>query len=109
MPFVLLALAIGVEVGATITLKYSAGLTRLVPAAMSLGGYAASFYLLAQALRYIPVSVAYAIWAGAGTAAVALIGFAVLREPASISKVAGVCLVIAGVVMLNLGGSTKAG
>lgn len=105
MPFVLLALAIGVEVGATVMLKYSAGFTRLVPTAMSLGGYAASLYLLAQALQYIPVSIAYAIWAGAGTAAVALIGFALLHEPVSVHKVAGICLVIAGVVLLNLGGA----
>jgi small multidrug resistance pump len=103
MPYLLLSLAIAVEVGATVTLKYSEGFTRLVPTAVSLAGYALSFYLLAQTLRHIPVSMTYAIWSGAGTAAVAAIGFAFLREPFSLVKLAGIALIIGGVVLLNTG------
>jgi small multidrug resistance pump len=104
MPYLLLSLAIAVEVGATVTLKYSKGFTELVPTVTSLAGYAVSFYLLAQTLRHIPVSVTYAIWSGAGTAAVAAIGFTLLREPVSAVKLAGIALIIGGVVLLNVGG-----
>jgi small multidrug resistance pump len=104
MPYLLLSLAIAVEVGATVTLKYSKGFTELVPTVTSLAGYAVSFYLLAQTLRHIPVSVTYAIWSGAGTAAVAAIGFTFLREPVSVVKLAGIVLIIGGVVLLNVGG-----
>jgi small multidrug resistance pump len=104
MPYLLLSLAIAVEVGATVTLKYSKGFTELVPTVTSLAGYAVSFYLLAQTLRHIPVSVTYAIWSGAGTAAVAAIGFTIQREPVSVVKLAGIVLIIGGVVLLNVGG-----
>jgi small multidrug resistance pump len=104
MPMLLLALAISVEIGATVTLKYSDGFARLVPTLVALAGYALSFYFLALALKHIPVSTAYAIWSGAGTAAVAAIGFLLLGEPVSLAKIAGVAFVIAGVVLLNAGG-----
>jgi small multidrug resistance pump len=104
MPYLLLSLAIAVEVGATVTLKFSEGFTRLAPTVISLIGYGVSFFLLALALRHIPVSVAYAIWSGAGTAAVAAIGFTFLREPVSAVKLAGIVLIIGGVVLLNAGG-----
>lgn len=105
MPYLLLSLAIAVEVGATVTLKFSEGFTRLAPTLISLIGYGVSFFLLALTLRHIPVSVAYAIWSGAGTAAVAAIGFTVLREPVTVVKLAGIALIIGGVVLLNAGGA----
>jgi small multidrug resistance pump len=104
-PGVFLALAIAVEICATIALKYSDGLTRLAPSAFSLAGYAVSLFLLSRALLAIPVSTAYAVWSGVGTAAVAAIGMAVLGEPVSLMKVVAIALVVAGVVMLNLSGA----
>jgi small multidrug resistance pump len=105
-PGFLLAIAIATEVAATISLRYSDGFTKLLPAALTLGGYALSFYLLALVLRDISVSTTYAIWAGAGTAAVALIGMAVLGEPATAVKLTSIALIIAGVVGLNLSGAS---
>jgi small multidrug resistance pump len=100
-----LALAIAVEILATIALKYSEGLSRLVPSVLSLAGYALSLLLLARALLAIPVSTAYAVWSGVGTAAVAAIGMALLGEPVSAMKIVAIVLVVAGVVMLNLSGA----
>ena len=60
---------------------------------------------MAQALKTIPVSVAYAVWSGAGTAVVAAIGMVFLGEPVSLMKVGGVALIVAGVVVLNAGGA----
>jgi small multidrug resistance pump len=105
MPWLLLAGAIATEVMATATLKMSDGLTRLVPSIVVGVGYVSSFVLLAWALKLqLQVSVAYAIWSGAGTAAIALIGMLWLGEPLTPAKTAGIGLIIAGTVVLNLAG-----
>jgi len=105
MPYVLLAAAIGAEITATSLLKLSAGFTRLWPSVGVGVGYLLSFVLLAQTLKSVPVSVAYAIWSGAGTAVIAAIGMTLLGEPVSLLKIGGIALIIAGVVALNLGGA----
>jgi small multidrug resistance pump len=101
----LLAIAIAVEVGATISLRYSDGFTKPLPSAIVVAGYVLSFYLLALVLRDISVSTAYAVWAGAGTAAVAIIGMALLGEPATAMKLGAIALIVAGVIALNLSGA----
>ncbi|MEV6794763.1 multidrug efflux SMR transporter [Streptomyces sp. NPDC051320] len=105
MPYVLLAAAIAAEVGGTTALKYSAGFSRLWPSLATVIGYVLAFVLLAQVLKSLSVGTAYAIWAGVGTAAIAIIGIVFLGEAANAARLAGIALVIAGVVLLNLGGS----
>ncbi|MER7008866.1 multidrug efflux SMR transporter [Dactylosporangium sp. NPDC000555] len=100
-----LALAIAVEVVGTSLLKATAGFTKFWPTAGVLVAYGLAFLLLAQAVKVVPVGVAYAMWSGLGTAAIAAIGAVFLGEPLSLLRVAGVSLVIAGVVVLNLGGA----
>jgi small multidrug resistance pump len=105
-PGLLLAIAIATEVAATVSLRYSDGFTKPLPSALTVAGYVLSFYLLALVLRDISVSTTYAIWAGVGTATVALIGMTVLGEPATAIKLASIALIIAGVVGLNLSGAS---
>ena len=73
MAMAVLLLAIGIEVGATAALpradSFHARWTAVV-----LVGYAVSIWMLAIVVRQVPVSVAYAIWAGLGTAAIAVVG-----------------------------------
>jgi small multidrug resistance pump len=104
MAYLLLTFAIGTEVAATVALKYAQGFTRLWPSLGVVAGYVLSLALLGLVLKKLPVSLVYAIWSGAGTAAVAVIGFTLLGEPVSWLKVLGIALVIAGVVALNVGG-----
>jgi small multidrug resistance pump len=104
-PGALLGIAIAIEVGATISLRYSDGFTKPLPSSLTVVGYLLSFYLLALVLRDISVSTAYAVWAGAGTAAVAVIGMAILGEPATALKIGSIVLIIVGVVALNLSGA----
>lgn len=104
MAYVLLVLAITAEVVATSLLKSTDGFTRLWPTAGTLTGYVVSFVFLSQAVKSIPVGVAYAMWSGLGTAAIVSIGVIFLGEGVSVTKIVGVVLVIAGVVLLNLGG-----
>jgi small multidrug resistance pump len=105
MPALMLALAIMVEIVATTLLKYSQGFTRVVPSSLSIAGYILSLYLLSLALVRIPVSTAYAIWSGAGTAVVAAIGWLFLGEAMGALKATAIGLIVVGVVMLNLTGA----
>lgn len=102
MPYLLLALAIACEVCATSCLKLTDGYTRLLPTVGVVIGYVVSFVLLGRALTRIPVSVAYAVWSGAGTAAVAAIGAAAFDEPLGWPQWLGIALIIVGVVALNV-------
>lgn len=101
----MLAAAIAAEVAGTTAMKYSEGFTRLWPSLITVAGYVLAFTLLAQTLKTLSVGTAYAIWAGVGTAAVAAIGMLFMNESTSPVKIAGLALVVAGVVVLNLGGA----
>jgi len=103
MEWIVLGVAILFEVGGTICLKLSEGFGRLAPSLAILPLYGCSLALLALALRTIPVSTAYAIWAAVGTGLVAVIGIVVFREPVGAIKVASLILIVVGVVGLHLG------
>jgi small multidrug resistance pump len=99
-----LAGAILAEVTATLSLRFSDGFSRLLPAALVVVFYGASFYCLSRALiRGMPLGVAYGVWAAAGVTLIALLGVAVLGERLTPEQVVGVVLVIAGVLALELG------
>jgi small multidrug resistance pump len=99
-----LACAILLEVTGTTSMKLSHGFTRLVPSVLIFVLYGTSFVALTFALKKIDVSIAYAIWSGIGTAAIAVIGIAYFREPATVVKFVSILLIIIGVVGLHLGG-----
>jgi small multidrug resistance pump len=92
------------EVTGTTAMKLSHGFTRLMPSVLIFVFYGASFVALTFALKKVDVSIAYAIWSGIGTAAIAVIGIAYFREPATVVKLVSIVLIIIGVIGLNLGG-----
>ena len=102
---VLLGVAIAAEVTSTALLPRTQAFSNPGWTLVVMGLYAASIWLLAIIVKQIPVSVAYAIWAGVGTAAVAVIGWAFLDEQMSATKVVSLVLIAVGVVGLNLVGS----
>lgn len=103
MAWILLGLAIAVELCATAGLKLSDGFTRPGITAGVLAGYGLSFLLLSRAVEAgMQVSIGYAVWSGIGTAALALVGAAFLEEPLSLGKALGIGLVAGGVVLLAL-------
>ncbi len=106
MGYLVLAVAILSEVIGTVSLKLSDGFTRSLPAALVIVGYVGAFLALASVLKMgMPVGVAYAIWAGAGVALVAVIGAVFLGERITPVQVGGLALIIGGVVALELGGA----
>ena len=101
---VLLGLAIAVEVCATLALRASDGLTRPALVVVVVAGYATSFWLLSLVLKEISVGTSYAIWSGAGTAALAVIGMLALGEPATALRIGSIALIVIGVIGLNFAG-----
>ena len=101
----LLAIAIGSEIAATISLRSVEGLSTPVPLAIVIAGYGISFVLLALVVKQLSVGTTYAIWSGAGTAVIAAIGIFAMGEPATALRIASIALIIAGVIGLNLGGA----
>jgi len=105
MSWVWLVVAICFEVSGTVSMKLSAGFTKLVPAVLMFVFYAFSLSALTMALKKIDVSVAYAVWSGLGTALITTIGVVYMREPVTAIKAGAVLLIILGVVLLNLYGN----
>ncbi len=82
-------------------LKYSNGFSRLWPSAIVVVAAAASFWLLAIAMRVLPAGTAYAVWTGIGAAGTALLGIALLGESANAARLACIGLIVAGVLGLK--------
>jgi small multidrug resistance pump len=98
----LLVAAIAVEVAATLSLRasqdHSAWLLVVV------AGYVGSFVLLTMVLRAgMPVGVSYGIWGASGTAATAVLAAAIFGDPFTWPIVAGIGLIIAGVLLVEFG------
>lgn len=102
---VLLMVAIAVEVVSTASLPKANGFSDPFWSAFVLVGYGVSIWLLSIVVRSMPVSVAYAIWSGVGTALVAVAGYAFLDEPLGWVKVVFLAMIVVGVVGLNLAAS----
>ncbi|MCE7884890.1 MAG: QacE family quaternary ammonium compound efflux SMR transporter [Actinobacteria bacterium ATB1] len=101
MTWLHLALAIASEITATTFLKLSEGFSKLGPSLVTAAGYLLAFFFLAQALRELNVGVAYAVWAGTGTALVAVVGRIFLDEEMAWPGWVGICLIVAGVVLVE--------
>ncbi|GGC95524.1 QacE family quaternary ammonium compound efflux SMR transporter [Thalassobacillus devorans] len=101
----LLMLAIISEVFGSAMLKASNGFKNKLAVIGVVSGYGLAFYCLALSLNMLPLSVAYAIWAGLGTALTALVGITIYKEKFNRKNVAGLMLIIIGVTLLNMAGS----
>ncbi|WP_426701961.1 DMT family transporter [Rhodanobacter sp. Col0626] len=97
-----LALAILAEVIGTSALKASEGFSRLLPSVVVIAGYGLAFYFLSLTLKQIPVGIAYAVWSGAGTVLITLIGVLAFRQRIDLAGMLGIALIVAGVLVLNL-------
>ena len=104
MAWLLVGGAIIAEITAAVMLRASQGFEKLVPAVSALIAFGTAFYLVSVALIDLPVSTVYPVWAGGGTAGVALVGVAFPGEHRHLLKGIGVGCVVIGIVLLNLAG-----
>lgn len=102
MHWILLTLAGLLEVGWAIGLKSSHGFTRFWPSAITVVLMGLSFFLLATALKHLPIGTAYAVWTGIGAVGTALLGILLFGESASPARLACIALILAGIAGLKL-------
>lgn len=102
MSYLYLAIAIASEVCATSFMKLSEGFTRPVPSIVTVIGYGIAFYFLSLTLRTIPTGVAYAIWSGVGIVLIAAIAWIFQGQKLDAAAIAGMALIISGVLVMNV-------
>ncbi len=102
MNYVFLALAIISEVIGTTFMKQSEGFTRIGPSLITTVAYAIAFYCLSQTLKTIPTGVAYAIWSGAGIILIAAAAAVFQDQKLDAPAIAGMGLIICGVIVMNV-------
>lgn len=102
MHYLWLLAAIISEVIATSALNAANGFHRLGPSLIVAAGYGLAFFLLSQALRFMPVGVAYAIWSGLGTVLIALVGKFLYKQGLDAAAIFGMSLIVVGVLVMNL-------
>ncbi|WP_182405613.1 multidrug efflux SMR transporter [Psychrobacter sp. GP33] len=97
-----LMLAIICEIMATTLLVKSEQFTKLIPTLMMAALYIVSFYFLSQTLKTIPLGIAYAIWGGIGIVLTAIIGTVIFKQTVDAGAVAGITLIVSGVIVINV-------
>ncbi|CAB3628167.1 MAG: quaternary ammonium compound efflux SMR transporter SugE [Achromobacter sp.] len=102
MTWIILVLAGLFEIVWAVGLKYTHGFTRLMPSLVTVGGMLISFWLLALAMKTLPLGTAYAVWVGIGTVGAFVAGIILFGESISWLRIASVTLIVLGLVGLKL-------
>ncbi|AOB30720.1 molecular chaperone [Bordetella sp. H567] len=102
MTWVILFAAGLCEIVWAVGLKYTDGFTRIVPSAITILGMVASVWLLAIAMRTLPLGTAYAVWVGIGTVGAFIAGVILFGEGLGWLRLASVALIVTGLVGLKL-------
>ena len=102
MHWIYLTIAICAEVAGTSALKASDGFTRVLSSVVVVISYGLAFVMLSQALRVCDLAVAYAIWSGAGIAAIALVGLWVYGQKLDLAGIIGIGMIVSGIVVVQL-------
>lgn len=97
-----LALAIVLEIAANIFLKLSDGFRNVWLGVLSLISVLAAFSALAQAVKGIELTVAYALWGGFGIAATVAAGWILFGQRLNKSGWVGLGLLLLGMVLIKL-------
>ena len=100
--YIYLILAVVAETIGTTALQASKEFTRWLPSLIVVVSYALSFYLMALPLRFMPVGIVYATWAGLGIVLIAAIGYVVFGQKMDLAAVLGMALIILGIVVIQL-------
>ena len=100
MDYLVLLLAIAVEVAASLALKASAGFTRPLPAFLALSGFGTALWLLARVSERLPLSLTYPTWAGLGIVGATLGAVALFDERVTARHWMGIGTIVLGLVIM---------
>lgn len=105
MAWIYLLFAGLLEIVWAVAMKQSHGFSRLTPTLITLVGMVASFWLLAIAMRSLPLGTAYTIWTGIGAVGAFVVGIAFLGEQVSAMRIGAAVLIVSGLVLMKLSSS----
>lgn len=100
--YVYLMLAVAFEVFGSSCLQASQQLTRFWPSVGIVVGFGGAFWFFMQVLKYMPLGLTYALWSGFGITLVTLVGYFVFGQKIDLAALAGMALIISGIVVINL-------
>ena len=100
--YLLLTLAIFLEVAGTMLLPLTQNFTKILPTFALTVFYIGSFYCLTFPLKLIPISIVYATWSGMGIFLITLLGYFIYRQTVNLQVGIGLLLIIAGVILVNI-------
>jgi len=106
MAWIYLIVAGILEVVWALGMKQTQGFTKLWPSVFTVGFMILSFYLLALAMRTLPVGTAYAVWTGIGAAGTVILGMIYFGDPREVGRIVCVGLILSGVLGLKFLGKT---
>lgn len=104
--YIYLIAAIAAETIGTTALQASQQFTRIGPAVLVVVAYALSFYFMSFALKAMPVGIVYAIWSGLGIVFIAALGFVLFGQRLDLPALAGMALIVAGILVIHLFSAT---
>lgn len=108
MNYVFLAIAIIAELISSSTIKATESFTRLKPSLVVITAAAVSLYFFARCVESLNLAIVYALWSGIGICVVTLMGWLVYKQKLDLPAMAGIGLIVAGVVIINLYSNTIA-
>lgn len=101
MKYLLLSLAIVLEINGSSFMQVSDGFTKPLPTSVTVVAYLSCFYFFAQVLKYFPLGIAYAVWGGLGIVLTAIVSVTVFKQKLDLPAILGIILIVAGVFVMN--------
>ena len=104
--YLYLMVAVMAETIGTTALQASQQFTKPLPSLIVVLGYGFAFYFMSLTLKFMPVGLVYAIWSGLGILFIAIIGFVVFGQKLDLPAIAGMGLILSGIVVIHLFSNT---
>ncbi|EMB9397476.1 quaternary ammonium compound efflux SMR transporter QacG [Staphylococcus pseudintermedius] len=106
MHYLYLFISIATEIIGTSFLKASEGFTKLWPTLGTLLSFGICFYFLSLTIKFLPLNITYATWAGLGLVLTTIISVIVFKENVNLISIISISLIVIGVVLLNVFGES---
>ena len=101
-PYLFLLFAIVAETIGTLALNASQQFTRMGPSALAVGSYALAFFFLGLTLKYMPVGIVYAIWAGVGIVLITVMAYFIFGQKLDFPAILGIGFIVLGLLVIHL-------